>query len=397
MNGKWFENDPVKNQSIDSFDSICTKTIKMGIRYTKLLFIASLSILFVDAQQSIFNPGSYTVYSEDNEKVVVGDTLFKGKQAIKLDGYARSIALLNDLKTKNFRVEMDIAGKIMPGLGFHAKDGLNYQFIYFRPQMGNTREAIQYIPIYNGALSWVFYNYPVYETTADVQSLEWFHAAFEVRGKNLKVFVNDEPEPKMDLSILDNPINGEKLLLRSLFGPSYFANITYQPLLETKIKVSPPSEKGFLTNWEISRQFNRDTIVGHFDNILDLANTQNHWKTINTSPDSYVNFSPYFEYPQGVLVAKTTMEAEHESVKNLHFDFVGRVKIILNGNAVFDYKKIKFERVFDGTFSIGLPLKKGKNELVVIAEGDAAFFGKGFKYLNRQQHTNWGFIARIEP
>ncbi len=369
----------------------------MGIRYTKLLFIASLSILFGNAQQSIFDPGSYAVYSDDNEKVVVSDTLFKGKQALKLDGEGRSMALLNDLKTKNFRVEMDIAGKVMSGLGFHAKDGLNYQFIYFRPQMGNTKEAIQYIPVYNGALSWVFYNYPVYETTAAIQSLEWFHATFEVRGKNLKVFVNNDPEPKMDISILDNPIDGGKLLLRSLFGPSYFANITYQPLSEAEIEAKPLSEEGFLTKWQISKQFNRDTIVGHYDAILKLADAQNEWKAINTPQDAYVNFSQYFEHPKGILVAKTTIEAEYESVKNLHFDFVGRVKIILNGNAVFAYKKIRFERVFDGTFSIGLPLKKGKNELVVITEGDAAFFGKGFKYLGRHQHTNWGFIARVEP
>lgn len=368
----------------------------MRIRYTKLLLIASLSCMVVSAQQSIFKQGEYTIYSEDNKKVAYRDTVFKGKQSIKLDGKNRSIALLDGIETDNFRVEMDIAGQIMSGLGFHVKDGMNYQFIYFRPGMGGTREAIQYIPIYNGALSWVFYNYPMYEKTADVQSLEWFHAAFEVKGNNLKVFVNDEPEPKMDIPILGNPISGGKLLLRSLFGPSYFANITYQPLTNTSNEDTALSNKGFLTKWEISKQFSRDTTANHFDNILNKATTLSNWKTINTKGDPYVNFSRYFEHPQGVLVAKATIDASTKSNKNLHFDFVGRVKVILNGNTLFEYKKIKFERVFDGTFSIGLPLKKGKNELVVIAEGDAAFFGKGFRYLGRNQHTNWGFIARVD-
>ncbi len=353
-------------------------------------------MMFINGQQPIFQEGAYKVYSEDNEKVALKDTLFKGKQALKLDGASRSIALIDDINTKNFRVEMDIAGQVMSGLGFHAKDGMNYQFIYFRPQMGNTREAIQYIPIYNGALSWVFYNYPVYETAADVKSLEWFHAAFEVRGKNLKVFVNYEPEPKMDISILDNPVDGGKLLLRSLFGPSYFANITYQPLADTEIKEKTLPKTDFLTKWEISEQFPRDTIPDYFDSLLKRANDMNHWKAIDMAEDPYVNFSRYFEHPQGVLVAKTSIEADNESMKNLHFDFVGRVKIILNGNALFAYKKVRFERIFDGTFSIGLPLKKGKNELMVIVEGDAAFFGKGFRYLGRHQHTNWGFIARLE-
>lgn len=366
----------------------------MRIRFANLLFIALFSMQVVNGQQSIFKEGAYVVYSENNEKAAIKDTLFKGKQAIKLDGTSCSIALLDDINTKNFRVEMDIAGKVMSGLGFHAKDGMNYQFIYFRPQMGNTREAIQYIPVYNGTLSWVFYNYPMYETVADVKSLEWFHAAFEVRGKNLKVFVNDEPV--MNISILDNPVVGGKLLLRSLFGPSYFANIIHQPLTATEIEEKTPPKTGFLTKWEISKQFPRDTTAGYFKAILNRAEVLDKWKTIDAPADTYVNLSRYFEHPQGVLVAKTIIKAENESIKSLHFDFVGRVKIILNGNDLFANKKIRFERVFDSAFSIGLPLKKGKNKLVVIAEGDAAFFGKGFRYLGRNQHQNWGFIARIE-
>lgn len=368
----------------------------MKIRYTNFLCIAALSITFANAQQSIFKTGEYTIYSEDNEKMAVQDTVFKGKPALRLDGMSRSIALLDDINTKNFRVEMDIAGQVMSGLGFHAKDGMNYQFIYFRPGMGGTREAIQYIPIYNGALSWVFYNYPEYETAADIQSLEWFHAAFEVRGTNLKVFVNNEREPKMDISILDNPDTGGKLLLRSLFGPSYFANITYRPLTATGVEEKPLPKTDFLTTWEISKQFPRDTTAYYFEDILNQARVLDDWKAIHTAEDAYVNFSRYVEHPNGVVVAKTTVDAQSASNKNLHFDFVGRIKVVLNGNNLFENRKIKFERVFDGTYSIGLPLKKGNNELVIIAEGDAAFFGKGFRYLGRNQHTNWGFIAKIE-
>lgn len=372
------------------------KTVKMRIRYTNLLFIATLSMVLGNAQQPIFKQGEYAVYSENNLKVAAKDTVFKGKQALKLDGTSSSLAILDGISTRNFRVEMDIAGQVMSGLGFHVKDGMNYQFIYFRPGMGGTREAIQYIPIYNGALSWVFYNYPVYETTANVRSLEWFHAVFEVRGNNLRVFVNNEPEPKMDISMLENPIAGGKLLLRSLFGPSYFANITHQPLPDGEVKKKSVPNEDFLTTWEISNQFPRDTTSQYFNSILDKANAINNWRTINSEEDSYVNLSRYFKLPEGVLVAKTNIDVADKTNKLLHFDFVGRVKILLNGRSLFEYKKIKFERVFDGTFSIELPLKKGENELVVIAEGDAAFFGKGFRYLGRNQHTNWGFIAKVE-
>ena len=368
----------------------------MKMCYTKLLFIGFLTMTQLHAQQRIFLPGKCKVLTEDNLPTAYIDTIFKGKQALKLDGTQQSLALLENVEAKNFRVEMDIAGQVMAGLGFHATDGFNHQFIYFRPGMGGTREAIQYIPIYNGALSWVFYNYPYYETEADVQSLEWLHAVFEVRGQNLKVFVNDEEKPSMDIDILDNPKSGGKLLLRSLFGPSYFANVTYEPLPDESPKVKASTNKGFLTEWEISRQFPRDTIPGYFDRLVQKANSASDWNTINEAEDNYVNFARYFEYPQGVLVAKTTLKSEERILKKLHFDFVGRIKVFLNGQELFDYHKIKFERMFDGTFTIGLPLDKGNNELLIIAEGDAAFFGKGFRYLGRDQHTNWGFIARLE-
>ncbi|MEO0571252.1 MAG: hypothetical protein AAF039_06060 [Bacteroidota bacterium] len=368
----------------------------MVIRYTNLLFIVMLAAMTVNAQKSIFRTGEYKVYSEDNEEVIVMDTIFKGKKALMLDGTHRSMAVLEGINTENFRIEMDIAGMVMSGLGFHAKDGLNYQFIYFRPGLGNTKEAIQYIPIYNGALSWVFYNYPMYETTADIESMEWFHAAFEVRGNNLKVFVHGASDPEMDIPILVNPMSGGKLLLRSLFGPSYFANIMYRPLAASEMLKNTQPKTGFLTQWEISKQFSRDTTEHHFESILERAQALNDWKPINVPEDAYVNFARYFEYPNGVVVAKTKIESNNATIQHLHFDFVGRIKIMLNGNTLYTNKNIKFERVFDGTYTVGLPLKKGNNELVVIAEGDADFFGKGFRYLGRNQHSNWGFIARVE-
>ena len=368
----------------------------MKISYTNLLLITVFGLVTLSAQQPIFTPDQCVIYSEDNERVSYKDTLFKGKQALKLDGKSSSLALLKGIEVSNFRVEMDIAGEIMSGLGFHAKDGLNYQFIYFRPGMGGTREAIQYIPIYNGALSWVFYNYPTYETTAEVKSLEWFHAAFEVRGNNLKVFVNDEKEPKMDVTLFENPVKGGKLLLRGLFGPSYFANVTYRSLPEESSDTNTTPNETFLTAWEISREFPRAASATDFESILEQANAANQWKRINVPEDNYVNLSRYFEYPKGVAVTKTTISSENATQKKLHFDFVGRVQLLLNGIVLFDYHKIRFERMFDGTFTVGLPLQKGDNELVVIAEGDASFFGKGFRYLGRDQHTNWGFIARLD-
>ncbi|WP_299532736.1 hypothetical protein [Ulvibacterium sp.] len=368
--------------------------MKLQHYFLSLAFL--LSIQSVSGQEALFEQGKCIILSEENKPTAYIDTIYKGKRSLKLDGRKQSIALTKDKNVRNFRVEMDIAGEVMSGLGFRVQDKFNYRFIYFRPGMGGTREAIQYIPIYNGALSWVFYNYPIYETTADVSSLEWFHATFEVRGTNLKVFVDHGPEPQMDIQLLDSEVSGGNFMLRSLFGVSYFANITYEELSEDKPKISKPSTNTFLTSWEISEQFPRDSVSGHYDRLIKKADKSKNWKAIDHPQDKTVNFARYFKYPKGIVLARKKLSSDSDKNSMLNFDFVGRIKVMLNGQEVFNYQKIKFERMFDGTFRINLNLKKGNNELLVVTEGDAGFFGEGFKYLGRLQHTNWGFIARLE-
>ncbi|MEM7382151.1 MAG: hypothetical protein AAF361_13270 [Bacteroidota bacterium] len=339
---------------------------------------------------------NFIVLSEDNKPVAASDTLFNGKTSIKLDGKEQSVAVLKNGNYRNFRVEMDVAGEVMAGLCFHLADNNNYQFIYFRPGLGGTREAIQYIPIYNGALSWVFYNYPKYEKTAEIKSLEWIHAAFEVRGNQLKVFVDGSEEPQMQVSLFEINGNGGNFMLRSLFGTSYFANITVTTLEDAEETKVPDADPQYLTDWEISRQFARDTTPDNFQKVLKKALNENTWKPIDHKKDHFVNFSRYFDYPNGVVVARRKIQSETARTVRLGFDYVGKVQFLLNGQTVFKNNNINFQRMFDGTYELNLPLIKGENELLVIAEGDGAFFGKGFKYLGRFQHTNWGFIASLK-
>ncbi|MEL6918672.1 MAG: hypothetical protein AAFO99_13180 [Bacteroidota bacterium] len=362
--------------------------INLGLFF---LFSITLSI----GQTPLFEKNKCIIISEENKPTAYVDTIFKGKPSLKLDSKNQSIAITKGLGVKNFKVDMDIAGEVMAGLGFRVASEKNYQFIYFRPQLGGTQEAIQYIPIYNGALSWVFYNYPTYETRADIERLEWFHATIEVRGTHLKVFVDHNTEPQMDVTLLDNELSGGNLLLRSMFGTSYFANVTYEPLTDTTSVPPAINKKDFLRKWDISQQFPRDTVTGYFDNAVHKAHTSNEWRSIHDPKDNFMNFSKYFEYPNGLLVARTNISSKGDKEINLHFDFVGKLRILLNDEEVFNYQRIRFERMFDGTFRVRLHLQKGENTLIFVSEGDAAFFGEGFKTMGRFQHTNWGYIARL--
>ena len=332
--------------------------------------------LFTKVAAQGFTLSDWTTLSEDNSKPTLTDTVFLDKRCVKLDGKSIAAIWNKNMNLKNFRIEFDMAGSVMGGLCFHASDEQNYQFLYFRPGYGGTIEAIQYIPIYNGALSWVFYG--AYQATADIQKLQWFHAAIEVRGDNLKVFTNGNKKADMDITMQRTEADRGSILFRSMFGPSYFANLMYREL---------PEE---ITDWEISEPLPAGVAYGY-----DQVKKVKQWKKIDEPGDNYVNLSRYFKLPEGTVIAKHTLHADKDGAKYFSLDFTGTMRVLLNGKEVFSYDKYKLERVEAGTFNIKLPVQKGNNELVLITQGDGFIFGKGYNSLGRIQHQNWGFIAGV--
>lgn len=350
----------------------------MKIRLNLILLLGTLFIVPCVYSQNADITKNWKFYSDTFEPVSRDTVSFKGKSSIHLDGSTSAVAIREGSGYRNFRMELDIAGQIMGGIGFHAKDEQNYQFIYFRPGFGGTEEAIQYIPIYNGGLSWVMYNYPTYEKNADISSLEWFHVAIEVKGNRLKVFVNNSETPQMDIQLAEMETDSEGILLRSMFGESYFANISITEL------------PAALSGWEISEQLPRSNSYGYDD-----LNMVNSWKKIDDKQNDIVNLLKYFDNPNGTLFAKRIIPSESDQQKLLVFDFVGKLKIYLNGEDVFNYAEYKLERIETDGYSIVLNLQKGDNELVFLTEGDAFLFGEGFNAMGRRQHQNWGFIAHL--
>jgi hypothetical protein len=320
----------------------------------------------------------WQVLSEDSKQPELNDTIFLGKSCVKLDGTLKSAIWNKAANFRNFRMDLDVAGAVMSGIGFHVKDDQNYQFIYFRPGYGGTEEAVQYIPIYNGALSWVMYG--KYQSNADIKKLEWFHASIEVRGNNLRVYTNYSKKPDMDIIMLNTSAAQGSILLRTMFGTSYFANISIRELPE------------YITDWEISEQMP----IGINYDYSQVKKVKN-WKKIDEAGDDYVNLCRYFEFPNGMVFARHNMHSESDEVRLLNFDFAGKLRILLNGKEIFFYDKFKLDRIDEGTNRIRLNLVKGDNELIFLTEGDGYLFsnGKGYNSLGRLQYQNWGFITSV--
>jgi hypothetical protein len=314
--------------------------------------------------------------SEDGSTVPAKDTVFLDKPCVKLDGHSVAAIWNKTVNLKNFRIEFDMASGVMAGLGFRVRDEQNYQFLYFRPGYGGTIEAVQYIPIYNGALSWVFYG--EYQAAADIHASQWFHAAIEVVGDKLTVFTNRSSHPDLSIRMLRAGAERGSIMLRTLFREAYFADIVYRALPET------------ITDWDISEQLPADADYGE-----SPVKKVKHWTGVNESGDAYVNLCRYFRQPEGTVIARHVLHADSAQARTLFFDFTGTMRVLLNGKELFHYDKFSLDRVEANTYKIRLPLQKGDNELVFITRGDDFIFGKGYNSLGRLQHQNWGFTAAV--
>ena len=111
-----------------------------------------------------FAQAHWNVMDKEGSQQPMDTVEYDDKMALHLPkGHA---AYLKNKKLKNFEIEFDVIGFVMPGVGFRGQDKENYELIYFRENSSNKKDALQYIPIFNGSLPWQLYNYPKYEASA---------------------------------------------------------------------------------------------------------------------------------------------------------------------------------------------------------------------------------------
>ena len=121
-------------------------------------------------QEFPFNESHWSIKDKEGVSQPMDTTMYDYKMALHLPiGHT---AYLKNQKFKNFIVEFDVVGFVMPGLGFRLQDENNYELIYLRANSSNKKDALQYIPIDNGNLPWQLYNYPKYEAKAEFANRE---------------------------------------------------------------------------------------------------------------------------------------------------------------------------------------------------------------------------------
>ena len=337
-------------------------------------------------------------------------TEYQGRKCLQLDGAA---AIVKDLEFRDGVIDVDVATTGARGFsGFQFRisaDGANSEEVYFRPHKSGLPDALQYTPVLNTGANWQLYNGPGFTGAVEIPKETWFHLRLEVAGAQAKLYVKDMDKPALVMNDLKSGVQKGQVALWVLTGASYFSNFELRATPDAPWERHlPPMPQGTLTKWALSPSY--DALERDLEHPLTPAESDAaKWQDVEAEPPGIVAINRYRESPhprvtfQGdfskrlepqpgmkVVYARTTIDSDRDQVKKLFIGYSDDVSVFLNGKILFRGRSAQGFRdpgflgiINPENDAVFLPLKKGRNELVLAVSE----LGGG-----------WGFICRwAEP
>ena len=333
---------------------------------------------------------------------------YQGRKSLFLNGGA---AVLNDLEMRDGVIDVDVAtpaGRGFFGIQFRiATNGANAEWIYLRQHKSGLPDALQYTPVLNTGLNWQLYSGPGFTGAIDIPKEVWFHLRLTVVGAQAKFYVKDMDKPALVMNDLKSGVQKGQVALAVLTGETYFSNFEIRPTPEAPWERHlPPMPAGTLTSWSLSPSY--DALARNLERPLRPSEGDAMpWEEVEAEPPGLVVINRYRQSPHPrvtfandfskrlepqpgmkVVYARTGIVSERDQVKKLYIGYSDEVSLFLNGRIL--YRGRSAQNFRDPGFlgivnaendAVYLPLKKGRNELVLAVSE----LGGG-----------WGFICRLE-
>jgi hypothetical protein len=333
----------------------------------------------------------------------------QGRPSIRLDGGA---ATLKNFEMRNAVVDVDVstpATRGFFGLQFRiADDGKSAEWIYLRQHKSGLADAMQYTPVLGTGLNWQLYSGPGFTGALDIPKDTWFHMRIEVAGAQAKLWVKDMEKPVLVMDDLKSGLQKGQVALAVLIGETYFSNFQIRATPDVAWERHfPPMPPTALTRWSISPAF--DALARDLEKPLGASEVASiAWQNVEAEPPGLVALYRYRDAPHPrvsfqsdwstrlqpqpgmkVLYARTTIVSDKAETKRLALGYSDDVVVFLNGKILYRGRSPQAFRdpgflgiVSADNDAVYLPLKKGKNELVLALSE----LGGG-----------WGFVCRLEP
>ena len=333
----------------------------------------------------------------------------QGRQSIRLDGGA---ATLKSFEMRDAVIDVDVstpATRGFFGIQFRvAEDGRSAEWVYLRQHKSGLADAMQYTPVLGTGLNWQLYSGPGFTGSVDIPKDTWFHLRLEVTGAQAKLYVKDMEKPALVMDDLKSGLQKGQVALAVLIGETYFSNFQIRSTPDVAWERHwPPMPPTALTRWSISPAF--DALARNLEAPLSASEAASiSWQDVEAEPPGLVALYRYRDAPHPrvsfqsdwstrlqpqpgmkVLYARTTIVSDKAQTRRLALGYSDDVVVFLNGKILYRGRSPQAFRdpgflgiVSADNDALYLPLKKGKNELVLALSE----LGGG-----------WGFVCRLEP
>ena len=332
---------------------------------------------------------------------------YQGRKCLLLDG---ALAVLKDFALRDGVIDVDVATPASRGFfGFQfriADDGVNAEEVYLRQHKSGLPDAMQYTPVLNTGRNWQIFNGPGFTNAVDIPRNVWFHLRLEVVGAQAKLYVKDMDKPALVMTDLKTGIQKGQVALFVLTGETYYSNFKIRSTPDVPWERHlPPMPPNTLTKWSISPSY--DALERNLERPLpDSESAAIQWQDVEAEPPGFVVLYRYRQAPHPrvtfqsdfstrlqpqpgmqALYARTTIDSDRDQVKKLEIGYSDDVSVFLNGQILYRGRSAQAFRdpgflgiINPENDAVYLPLKKGRNELVLALSE----LGGG-----------WGFICRL--
>ncbi|MDW3194539.1 MAG: family 16 glycoside hydrolase [Cytophagales bacterium] len=313
---------------------------------------------------------------------------FKGRKAIYLNGRAS----LKDIPFQDGILQVDFTAakpRAFAGFVFRAQDEENYEAVYVRLHKSRMPDAIQYNPEYNGESNWQLYG--EHQSFATFDQNDWNTLRIEIRGSELKVYLNDFSKPLLTVENLRHKVGQGFIGFYSFLG-AYFSNFRYEAFTDlTTAKPLSAYEKGVIQNWQLSEsELLAEVDTEAYPNVEEIK-----WKSATSEPSGLLPINKYvrkikagnFEQNEHEVVwARYTFNAEQPETRKFYFDYSDNIELFFNGHLIFSgknafrYKGLTFrgDIKLEGNM-LYLNTREGENEILCAVSDKAngwAILGK---------------------
>ena len=315
-------------------------------------------------------------------------------------------ATLKDFEITDGVIDVDMASTETRGfynISFRTQANGDGELVYLRAHKTGLDDAQQYSPMFKGVGPWQIYNGLGFTAAVDIPREVWFHVRLEITGAQAKLYVSNMAVPSLVVNDLKSGMRKGGV---GFYGV-HISNVEIRRMPPAAWERHEPAmPAATITKWSLSP--NMDALERDLERPLSKSEADSmKWQEVTAEPPGFVvinryrkgpdlrptffnDFSKRLEPQKGmqVVYARTTILSDRDQVKKLNIGYSDDVSLFLNDRIL--YRGRSAQRFRDPGFlgivnaendAVYLPLKKGRNELVLAVS---------------ELTGGWGFICRFE-